>query len=171
MPSDALFHDDRITAFGVFAEACTRLLARFATQLAEHGLSGVEFEVLIRLARSPEQRLRMTELAGQVALTTSGITRVVDRLERDGLVVRESCPDDRRGSWAVLTEAGRGRLTAVLPGHLALISRLFTDRFRPGELDLLTARLRGIRDQVHPGAARPPARPPACPPDAAADTA
>jgi MarR family transcriptional regulator, 2-MHQ and catechol-resistance regulon repressor len=150
-----LHDDEKITAFGLFAEAYTGLVTRFTSQLTAHGLSLVEFEVLVRLARSPDNRLRMTELAGQVALTTSGITRVVDRLEREGLVRRSACRDDRRGLWAVLTTAGMRRLTQALPGHLELIERHFTGRFRPAELGLLTRRLREIRDDVHPGAAVP----------------
>lgn len=154
--SNQLHDDERITAFGLFAEAYTGLVARFSAQLAEHGLSLIEFEVLVRLARSPEHHLRMTQLAGQVALTTSGITRVVDRLERDELVARRACPNDRRGSWAVLTRAGLARLTAALPGHLALLERHFTGVFRGDELALLVTRLREIRDEVNP-AARPEA--------------
>jgi DNA-binding MarR family transcriptional regulator len=163
-----LHHDQRITAFGLFAEAYTGLVARFSGQLAEHGLSLVEFEVLIRLARSRDHRLRMTELAGQVALTTSGITRVVDRLERDKLVRRQACPSDRRGSWAVLTGAGLSRLATALPGHLALVEQHFTGRFRSDELELMVTRLRDIRDEVHP-AARP--RPADAPPDQRPDPA
>lgn len=151
--SRELHHDERITAFGLLAEAYTGLVTQFSAQLAEHALSLIEFEVLIRLARSPEHRLRMTELAGQVALTTSGITRVVDRLERDELVHRQSCPNDRRGMWAVLTGSGLARLTAALPGHLALIARHFTDRFGADELPRLIDRLREIRDDVNPQAA------------------
>lgn len=147
-----LQYDERITAFGLFAEAYTGLVARFSAQLAEHGMSLIEFEVMIRLARSPEHRLRMTELAGQVALTTSGITRVVDRLERARLVRRQACPSDRRGSWAVLTSTGLARLASALPGHLALLERHFIGRFRTDELDLVVARLRDIRDDVHPDA-------------------
>src|SRR5690606_31831775 len=116
----------------------------------------VEFEVMIRLGRSPEHRLRMTELAGQVALTTSGITRVVDRLEREGLVRRQACPEDRRGLWAVLTPEGLERLSAALPGHLALLEQLFTARFPPDEIATLMNRLRDIRDEVNPTAAPAP---------------
>lgn len=152
-------HDDeRITAFGLFAEAYAGLVGRFSAQLAEHGLSLVEFEVLVRLARSPEHQLRMSQLAGQVALTTSGITRVVDRLERDELVCRRACPSDRRGSWAVLTSQGMDRLTAALPGHLTLLDRHFTGRFSAAELRLLVDRLRTIRDEVNP-TARPDPEP------------
>ena len=97
----AELHDDpRITAIGLFAEAFTGLSARFAAQLAGHKLSPVEFEVLMRLARSPGHELRMTDLAAQTSLSTSGVTRVVDRMERDGLLRRRACPTDRRSSYA-----------------------------------------------------------------------
>ncbi|HLU45316.1 MAG TPA: MarR family transcriptional regulator [Natronosporangium sp.] len=145
------YDDPRITAFGLLAEVYAGLSGVLSEQLAEHGLSLVEFEVLVRLARSPQRQLRMTELAGQVALTTSGITRVVDRLERRELVCRQACPNDRRGAWAVLTAAGEERLAAALPEHVALLERHFTGRFSPAELTLLTTRLRQIRDEVHPG--------------------
>jgi len=145
--------DPRITAFGLFTEAHAGLVARLSAHLAEHSISLVEFEVMIRLGRSPDHRLRMTELAGQVALTTSGITRVVDRLEREGLVRRQACPEDRRGLWAVLTQAGLDRLSAALPGHLSLLERYFTGRFAPDELATLMDRLRDIRDEVNPTAA------------------
>ncbi|QSB14772.1 MarR family transcriptional regulator [Natronosporangium hydrolyticum] len=149
-----LYDDERITAFGLFAEVYTGLVTRFSAQLAEHGLALIEFEVLVRLARTPAQQLRMTELAGQVALTTSGITRVVDRLEREDLVRRRPCPEDRRGSWTALTATGQSRLSAALPDHLALLDRHFTGHFSAAERTQLVVRLREIRDEVHP-AARP----------------
>jgi MarR family transcriptional regulator, 2-MHQ and catechol-resistance regulon repressor len=145
-----LHHDERITAVGLFVEAYTGLVTRLSGQLAEHGLSLIEFEVLIRLARSPGHRLRMTELAGQVALTTSGITRVVDRLARGELVRREACRGDRRGAWAVLTEAGMARVTAALPGHLDQVEQHFTGRFAPDELARFVGWLRSLRDDLHP---------------------
>src|SRR5947209_5853953 len=113
---------------GLLAEACSGLAARFSAQFAEHDLAPVEFEVLLRLARSPEGQLRMTDLSTQTGVTTSGITRVIDRLDRDGLVCRRACPTDRRSSYAVITKSGRDRLHAVLPGHLALIDTWFTGR-------------------------------------------
>lgn len=147
-----LYDDERITAFGLFAEAYTGLVNRFSAQLAEHNLSLIEFEVLVRLARSGDRHVRMTHLAGQVSLTTSGLTRVVDRLERAGLVCRRACPEDRRGAWAVLTDAGHARLTAALPDHLDMLERYFLGRFSTAERQMLTERLRAIRDEVHPDA-------------------
>ena len=144
--------DTRITAMGLFSEAYAGLVARFAVHFAEHHLAPVEFEVLIRLARSAGGQLRMTDLSCQTSLTTGGVTRVVDRLERDGLVCRQACPSDRRSSYAVVTAAGRARLAEVLPGHLALIEEWFTGRLQPDQLDALLAGLRIVRDAVRPGA-------------------
>src|SRR5687768_9709436 len=106
--------DPRITAMGLFVEAFTGVSARLNVQLAEHGLGSVDFEVLVRLARSRGGALRMTDLAAQTGLSTSGVTRVVDRLERDGLAMRRACPTDRRGAFTVITEAGQDRLQEVL---------------------------------------------------------
>jgi len=144
------FDDPRFTAFGLFAEAFTGLTNRFAVQLEQHRLSSVEFEVLIRLARSPKRRLRMTDLAGQTSLSTSGVTRVVDRMDREGLIRREACASDRRSSYAVITEAGLQRLEEVLPGHLELMQQWFIGQLSPAQLDQLMQSLRTIRDAVNP---------------------
>jgi len=150
--SENVFDDPRITAVGLFAEAYAGLTARLAEQVGGHGVSMAEFEVLIRLARSPEGQLRMTDLAAQTQLTTSGITRVVDRLERTGLACRRACPTDRRSSYAVINDAGRARLADILPGHVELIDRWFTGRLEPWQLSQLLDALRVVRDAVRPGA-------------------
>jgi DNA-binding MarR family transcriptional regulator len=135
---------------GLFAEAFTGLAAQFNAHFAQHDLDPVEFEVLIRLFRTPGGRLRMTDLSAQTSLTTSGVTRVVDRLERDGLVQREACPTDRRSSYAVIASAGRDRLAQVLPEHLALIDEWLIGRLTAEQLDALLVALRVIRNAVRP---------------------
>lgn len=150
--TDALFEDPGITAMGLLNEVHAGLHARFVPLLARHGLSSAEFEVLIRLARSPGRRLRMSDLAAQTTLSTSGTTRVVDRLERDGLVERTTCASDRRGFFAQLTDGGQERLGAVMPEHNALIARWFTGLLPPDRLERVLTDLRVIRDQVSPGA-------------------
>jgi DNA-binding MarR family transcriptional regulator len=149
---DARLADPRITAIGLLIETAGGLNAKLTTQYAEHKLAPAEFEVLVRIARTPGQALRMTDLAAQTLLTTSGITRVVDRLEREGLVERRPCPTDRRGSLAAITDAGRDRLDAVLPGHLELVEKWFTSQLSPADMDALLASLRIIRDGVRPEA-------------------
>src|SRR5687767_11095724 len=89
-----------------------------AELLAEHQLPLAWYDVLVQLAHAPGRRLRMAELAERVLLSRSGLTRLVDRLVREGLVVRDSCSSDGRGVNAVLTEHGLTRLRAAAPTHL-----------------------------------------------------
>jgi DNA-binding MarR family transcriptional regulator len=135
---------------GLLAEVHAGLTARMQPVFSAAGLSGIDFETVIRLARSPRQGLRMTDLAAQTGLSTSGVTRVVDRLEREGLVIRQACATDRRASYAALTEAGRERLATVLPQHLQDIEDCFTGLLSEDELGTFLATLRKIRDVVRP---------------------
>ena len=147
-----LLDDPRLTAVGLFMEAHLGLIAKLAPRFAEYGMSETEYEVLLRLARTPGGRLRMSDLSAQTSLSTSGITRVVDRLERDGLTVRKSCETDRRGTWAQITEAGMERVVSVLGPHLDDVEQWFTGRLTSDQLSALTDALRVIRDAVHPDA-------------------
>lgn len=147
-----LLNDPRLTAVGLFVEAHLGLVAKLAPRFAEYGLSETEYEVLLRLARTPGGRLRMSDLSAQTSLSTSGITRVVDRLEHDGLTARQSCETDRRGTWARITEAGMERVVSVLGPHLDDVEKWFTGRLTNDQLSALTDALRVIRDAVHPDA-------------------
>jgi DNA-binding MarR family transcriptional regulator len=145
--------DERLTAVGLFFEAHAGLATILERRLAaDCGLPSPWFEVLVRLARSPGAQLRMADLAAQVALSPSGLTRAVDRLEEAGLVARAECPSDRRGAFAVLTAEGRARLEAGLPGQLAEVEQHFSGVLSPGELDRLAATLRKLRDHLNPTA-------------------
>jgi DNA-binding MarR family transcriptional regulator len=137
---------------GLLAETYTGIQEKIVPTIAAAGLSMTDFDVLLRLARSAGGRLRMTDLATQTALSTSGITRVVDRLDKRGLATRESCPSDRRGSFAVLTEQGRDLLADVVQAHVRDIDRWFTGLLAGGQLDTLLGTLRVLRDEVRPGA-------------------
>jgi MarR family transcriptional regulator, 2-MHQ and catechol-resistance regulon repressor len=148
--TDRALDDPRITAVGLFAETFIGLSARLSEQLTTHGLAPIEFEVLLRLARSPGHQLRMTDLAAQASLSTSGATRVVDRMVRDGLLSRRPCPSDRRISYAVVTDAGLTRLDEALPGHVDLIERWFTGQLSPDALRQFLEALRTVRDAIHP---------------------
>ena len=86
--------------------------------LAEQRLPLASYDVLVQLVEAPERRLRMSELAERVLLSRSGLTRLVDRLEREGLVRREACDSDARGLFTVLTEEGLARLREASPVHL-----------------------------------------------------
>jgi DNA-binding MarR family transcriptional regulator len=95
------------------------------------------YDVLRQLALAPDERLRMADLAERVMLSRPGLTGVVKRLESQGLIERERAADDGRGLFAVLTAAGRNRLLAAHPTHVASIRRRFAKRYTADELRTL----------------------------------
>ncbi len=103
----------------------------------EHGLPLSSYEVLVVLQDAEGRRMRMCDLASSVVLSRSGLTRLVDRLERDGLVVRVACPGDARGAFAKLTPAGREKLAAARGTHLRGVRRMFLDLLAEDEQELL----------------------------------
>jgi DNA-binding MarR family transcriptional regulator len=115
---------------------------------AAHGLPLSSYEVLITLRTAPGKRLRMAELADRVILSRSGMTRLVDRLEREGLLERDRCDSDARGFFAVLTPKGEELLAAARPTHLDGVRERFLAQFDPDEL----ATLARWWDRLTPGA-------------------
>ena len=114
------------------------LVKRLDAELeAAHGLPLTSYEVLLHLAHSEAGKMRMCDVAESVLLSRSGLTRLVDRLERDGYVERVSCPDDARGAFARLTEAGEARFRDAQATHLAGVREHFLEHFGPEELDVL----------------------------------
>jgi DNA-binding MarR family transcriptional regulator len=141
--------DDRMTTVGLLFEAAAGLRRLFSRQLEDAGAhTGQAFDILIRLARSEGCELRMSELAAQASLTPSGLTRAVDRLQEQGLVTRRTCPEDRRGSFAQLTPAGRQLMADAIPGHVAQIHRVLDEVFTPEEEAVFSVMLRRLRDHV-----------------------
>jgi MarR family transcriptional regulator, 2-MHQ and catechol-resistance regulon repressor len=148
--ADCPENDPRITAFGMLLEARAAVGNAVAREHERTtGLPPVWFEVLIRLIRSPEHKLRMTDLAQQLQLSTSGLTRLVDRIEAAGYVRREPCPGDRRGLNAVLTDEGEAVLQKALPAHLDALQRYVVEPLG-GDIATLTDLLRRLRDNVGP---------------------
>ncbi len=145
---------DRITTVGLLFETSSGLRRIFEQRLvAEYAVSAQAFDVLIRLARSRDSRLRMSELAAQSALSPSGLTRAVDRLEQVGLVSRATCPDDRRGAFAVLTEDGHDLMERAIPLHRAHIAAVLDEVLTPAEEARLSDLLRKLRDHIYGGEA------------------
>jgi DNA-binding MarR family transcriptional regulator len=141
--------------------AWTRLLRAHATTtralnaqlLAEHGLTVNDYEALYVLSRSEELRLKPVELAQQLLLTPSGITRLLDGLERSGLVKRAPCPTDRRVMYALLTEAGATKLEAASCSHVGSIRSLFEEHLSADEIDQLVevlGKVPGVADAALP---------------------
>jgi DNA-binding MarR family transcriptional regulator len=102
-----------------------------------HSLSLSSYEVLRHLYDTEDARMRMCDLAQRAQLSRSGLTRLVDRLERDGLLIRCSCDHDARGAYACLTELGQERLAAACGTHLAVVREQFLSRFSEPELGTL----------------------------------
>jgi DNA-binding MarR family transcriptional regulator len=117
-----------------------------------HGLPLSSYEVLLYLNDAPEKRMRMRDLAASVILSRSGLTRLADRLEREGLIRRESCSSDARGAYAVLTPDGAEMLAVARTTHLAGVRSLFLQHFSDDELDALG----DAWDRVVPGSASAP---------------
>ena len=106
---------------------------------SEHGLSLSSYEVLLYLADAPEGRLRMSELAESVLLSRSGLTRLVDRLAREGLIERVRCDADARGWFAQVTPAGRELFASARSTHLDGVRARFLERYSRAELRQLAA--------------------------------
>ncbi len=117
---------------------------------AEQGMSLPAYEVLAHLSEAPGRRIRMTELASCALLSPSGLTRLVDKLARDGLVCRERCGQDARVVYAVLTDQGCSRLQQAYPTHLRGVREHVIDRLDRGDLDVLAAAMRQLLGAASP---------------------
>lgn len=127
-----------LVAWRSFLRAHARVTRNLEAELvAEQRLSLAAYDVLVQLAEAVDGRLRMTELAEAVLLSRSGVTRLIDRLERIGLVMRARTDEDGRGVAAVITERGRDRLGQAARTHLAGVARHFATALGADELDLL----------------------------------
>jgi DNA-binding MarR family transcriptional regulator len=115
--------------------------------LAEQRLPLASYDVLVQLVEAPQHRLRMSELAERVLLSRSGLTRLVDRLEREGLVRREACDSDARGLFTVLTDAGLERLRAASPVHLRGVAEHAVGRLDDAEARTLADLLARMIDE------------------------
>jgi DNA-binding MarR family transcriptional regulator len=134
-PPARLLDGDELAAWGGLLRAHARLTKALDVDLVSaHGLPLTSYEVLLHLADSPDGRLRMSELADSVLLSRSGLTRLVDRLERQDLLRRESCPSDRRGAYAVITQRGRELFDRARSTHLDGVRRRFLDHLSEDEL-------------------------------------
>ncbi len=115
-----------------------RLEGELARQLAsESGLSYPDYVVLVALTDRADGRMRLFELAGALGWEKSRLSHHVGRMADRGLVGKEKCDSDRRGSFVVVTPRGRSEIEAAAPGHVAAVRRLFVDRLTPAQLDAI----------------------------------
>lgn len=132
----------------------SRLLGLLDAELqATQEISVPDYGVLVTLSEAPDHRLRMSELADRMLLSPSGLTRRIDSLAREGLVERALCPEDRRGTFAVLTRAGLDRLRRAAPQHVRQVRRHFIDRLTPDQLQVLAQAFEGVLEHLAPDSA------------------
>jgi len=137
--------DVEMRAWRSLLGAHRRLLHRLDAELqAAQGMSVADYGVLVELSEADDGRMRMSELADRMLLSPSGLTRRLDTLVRSGLVERVRCPTDRRGAFAVLTDAGRARLARAAPDHVDQVRRNFVDRLSRQQLVELADALEAV---------------------------
>jgi DNA-binding MarR family transcriptional regulator len=135
--------DEReMSAWHALIHAHAKIVRQLEAELeAEQGLTLPAYEVLAHLSEAPERRLRMSDLASFAVLTPSGLTRLVDKLAREGLVERVRCSGDARVVYAVITNDGLRRLRSAYPTHLRGVRDHLVDRLEPKQLEAIAAAL------------------------------
>jgi DNA-binding MarR family transcriptional regulator len=142
---------------GRLVGAYSTLTRQLSAQLVDaHGLTLNEYEVLLLLAKAPDNRMRRIDVAGEVRLSPSGVTRMLDRLEKTGLVEKGNCETDARITYAVLTEAGMTKLRECSRDHIAAVERMLGEHLSDDELASL-AELLGRLTEARDEECEPPA--------------
>jgi DNA-binding MarR family transcriptional regulator len=137
-----------------YIEAATLLEDHLDRQLQrDAGMPHIYYALLVKLAESPQRRLRMTELAMLAKITRSRLSHAVARLERNGWVRREDCPSDKRGQFAVLTDAGHEVLRRNAPGHVTAVRQAVFDRLSPQQQKSLGEIMQIIAEGLQPSEA------------------
>jgi MarR family transcriptional regulator, 2-MHQ and catechol-resistance regulon repressor len=143
----SVVNDERITLMGLLVESHARLTRVLGDELEEAcGLPLTWYDVMIRLGRSPEGHLTMSQLAGEVSLTSGGITRLVDRMVEAGYLERSGCPTDRRSVYVGLTPSGSRKLEEATAEHLRGLDRHLLAPLEEADRESLAAVLRKLRD-------------------------
>ncbi len=145
--------DTEQSAWRAFLTGSRRLIDALDADLKAQGLTHDDYGVLVALSESEGGRLRMAELADLSVESRSRLSHHIGRLEARGLVARETCPDDRRGTWAVLSAEGRATIEAVAPHHVAGVREYFLDKVSAEELATIATAFSRVNDQLGPGGA------------------
>jgi DNA-binding MarR family transcriptional regulator len=137
--------DDEQQAWRAYLRATHLLNVQLERELQrDSGLSHADYQVLVQLSEAPERRLRMSELASFTQSSRSRLSHAVSRLEHAGWVSRESCPTDKRGAYAVLTDSGFATLAAAAPAHVAGVRAHLFDQLTAEQV----CQLRQIADAI-----------------------
>lgn len=141
-PSACPSGDEKVELFGLLLETNARLARTLGLELeAQCDLPLAWFEVLLQLRRASDSRLKMNQIADAIVHSTGGTTRLIDRLVEAGLVVRESCPSDRRAIYVAMTNAGDAKLDEALGVHLSYLDKNLAGRLSTTERSTLAGLL------------------------------
>jgi DNA-binding MarR family transcriptional regulator len=129
--------DEEQRAWRAYVRLAQLLMRQLDRDLHRFGVSMHDYEILVELSEAPHSRLRMTELADRTAQSRSRLSHQINRMETRGLVTREGCEGDKRGTFAVLTDHGLATIGKVAPFHVASVREHFLDQIKPAELTTL----------------------------------
>lgn len=139
--------DEKVLLVGLLLDTNARLVRRLSSELeSECGLPFPWFEVLLQLRKSPEGRLKMSQVANAIVHSTGGTTRLIDRLEEAGHVERQLCPNDRRAVHVAITAVGNAKLDEALGVHLNYLNNHVANRLSDEERTRLSALLQKLND-------------------------
>jgi DNA-binding MarR family transcriptional regulator len=140
--------DDEQQAWRATVHLSQLLMRQLDRDLNAHGLNGRDYEILVELSEAPDNRLRMTDLADATSQSRSRLSHQISRMEKRGLVRRDECEGDKRGTFAVLTREGMAAIERVAPCHVENVRRHFIDRLTPGQLEEIRASFQPIVDYL-----------------------
>jgi len=140
--------DEEQRAWRAYIRLAQLLMRQLDRDLHPFGLSMHDYEILVELSEAPRHRLRMTELADRTAQSRSRLSHQVNRMEARGLVSREGCEGDKRGTFTVLTAHGLATIGQVAPSHVASVREHFIDQLDPAELAGLTNAYAPVLDKL-----------------------
>src|ERR1700721_1248430 len=140
--------DEEQRAWRAYIQLAQLLMRQLDRDLHPFGLSTHDYEILVELSEATRNRLRMTELAARTPQSRSRLSHQVSRMESRGLVVREGCEGDKRGTFAVLTELGAETIGRVAPHHVASVRRHFIDGLAADGLGALTGACEPVLDRL-----------------------
>lgn len=140
--------DDEQQAWRTTVHLSQLLMRQLDRDLTAHGLNGHDYEILVELSEAPDNRLRMTDLADATSQSRSRLSHQISRMESRGLVRRDGCEGDKRGTFAVLTPEGMDAIERVAPHHVEHVRRHFIDLLTPRQLEEIRDSFRPIVDHL-----------------------
>jgi len=140
--------DEEQQAWRATVQLSQLLLRQLDRDLAAHGLNSRDYEILVELSEAPDHQLRMTDLADATSQSRSRLSHQITRMEKRGLVRRDDCEGDKRGTFAVLTQAGFATIERVAPHHVDKVRRHYIDRLTPQQLEEIRSTFQPIVDYL-----------------------